>query len=78
MADARLEFTTNDSCPADDAMRQGFINSPLGYWLKVDQPLAQTKPQNTRLPCAFVRFLRSSHPSGIGVPSVPPPASSLV
>ena len=45
MVDVRFELTTNEPCPADDAICEGI--SPLGYWQKVNQSPAQTKPYNT-------------------------------
>ena len=44
MVDVRFELTTNDPCPADDAICEGI--SPLGYWQKVNQSPTQTKPYN--------------------------------
>ena len=48
MVDVRFELTTNDPCPADDAICEGI--SPLGYWQMVNQSPTQTKPYNTLLP----------------------------
>ena len=51
MVDVRFELTTNDPCPAVDAICEGI--SPLGYLRKVNQSPTQTKPYNS---CAFLRF----------------------
>ena len=48
MVDVRFELTTNDPCPADDAICEGI--SPLGYWQMVNQSPTQTKPYNTLPP----------------------------
>ena len=44
MVDVRFELTTNDAWSVDDAICEGI--SPLGYWQKVNQSPAQTKPYN--------------------------------
>ena len=43
--DVRSEPPTNDPCLAVDAICRGL--SPLGYWYKVKQSPAQSKPYNS-------------------------------
>ena len=40
----RFDLTTNDPWSVDDAFCEGI--SPLGYWWKINQSPAQTKPYN--------------------------------
>ena len=47
MVDVRFELTTNDPWSVDDAICEGFINSPLGYWRKYYLSPTQPKPYNT-------------------------------
>ena len=42
MVDVRFKLTTNDPWFVDNAVCEGI--SPLGYWCKVNQSPAQTKP----------------------------------
>ena len=64
MVDVRFELTTNDPWSVDDAICEGFINSPLGYRRKYYLSPTQPKPYNTLrqrwLRSRFVTFKKSA------------------
>ena len=60
MVDVRFELTTNDPCPAVDAIGEGI--SPLGYWQMVNQSPTQTKSYNNSISHTRGPIFRARYP----------------